>query len=80
MGTAPALSATRGKMMITSTPNGSRDLFAKLWFNSGMEWDKKSTHILEKIRLKMTSRRSSFRTGSILRRIMMNGFREKREH
>lgn len=40
-GTAPALSATRGKMMITSTPNGSRDLFAKLWFNSGMEWDKK---------------------------------------
>ena len=41
MGTAPALSATRGKMMITSTPNGSRDLFAKLWFNSGMEWDKK---------------------------------------
>lgn len=40
-GTAPALSATRGKMMITSTPNGSRDLFAKLWFGSGMEWDKK---------------------------------------
>ena len=27
--------------MITSTPNGSRDLFAKLWFGSGMEWDKK---------------------------------------
>lgn len=40
-GTAPSLSATRGKMMITSTPNGSRDLFAKLWFGSGMEWDKK---------------------------------------
>ena len=40
-GTAPALSATRGKMIITSTPNGSRDLFAKLWFGSGMEWDKK---------------------------------------
>ncbi len=40
-GTAPALSATRGKMIVTSTPNGSRDLFAKLWFGSGMEWDKK---------------------------------------
>ncbi len=40
-GTAPALSATRGKMIVTSTPNGSRDLFAKLWFNSGMTWDKK---------------------------------------
>ena len=40
-GTAPALSATRGKMIITSTPNGSRDLFAKLWFGSGMEFDKK---------------------------------------
>jgi len=40
-GTAPALSATRGKMIITSTPNGSRDLFAKLWFGSGMEWNKK---------------------------------------
>ena len=40
-GTAPALSATRGKMIITSTPNGSRDLFAKLWFGSGMEWSKK---------------------------------------
>jgi len=41
LGTAPALSATRGKMIITSTPNGSRDLFAKLWFGTGMEWDKK---------------------------------------
>lgn len=40
-GTAPALSATRGKMIVTSTPNGSRDLFAKLWFNSGMTWNKK---------------------------------------
>jgi len=40
-GTAPALSATRGKMIITSTPNGSKDLFAKLWFGSGMVWDKK---------------------------------------
>lgn len=40
-GTAPALSATRGKMIVTSTPNGSRDLFAKLWFGSGMTWDKK---------------------------------------
>jgi hypothetical protein len=39
--TAPALSATRGKMLITSTPNGSRDLFAKLWFGTGMDWDKK---------------------------------------
>lgn len=40
-GTTPALSSTNGKMMITSTPNGSKDLFAKLWFGSGMEWDKK---------------------------------------
>ena len=40
-GTAPALSATQGKMMITSTPNGSRDLFAKLWFGTGMEWDRR---------------------------------------
>ena len=40
-GTAPALSATRGKMIVTSTPNGSRDLFAKLWFGAGMAWDKK---------------------------------------
>lgn len=40
-GTSPALSATRGKMIVTSTPNGSRDLFAKLWFGTGMEWDKK---------------------------------------
>jgi hypothetical protein len=40
-GTTPALSATKGKMLITSTPNGSRDLFAKLWFGSGMTWDKK---------------------------------------
>lgn len=40
-GTTPALSSTNGKMMITSTPNGSKDLFAKLWFGSGMAWDKK---------------------------------------
>lgn len=40
-GTSPALSATRGKMIVTSTPNGSRDLFAKLWFGTGMVWDKK---------------------------------------
>lgn len=40
-GTAPSLSATKGKMLITSTPNGNRDLFAKLWFGSGMEWNKK---------------------------------------
>lgn len=39
-GTAPALSATKGKMIISSTPNGSRDLFAKIWFGTGMEWDK----------------------------------------
>jgi len=39
--TAPALSSTNGKMLITSTPNGSKDLFAKLWFGTGMEWDKK---------------------------------------
>lgn len=47
-GTAPALSATRGKMIVTSTPNGSRDLFAKLWFNSGMEWDKKEYTYIRK--------------------------------
>lgn len=47
-GTAPALSATRGKMLITSTPNGSRDLFAKLWFGSGMEWDKTEYTYLRK--------------------------------
>lgn len=47
-GTAPALSATRGKMIITSTPNGSRDLFAQLWFGSGMEWNKKE-YTYEKI-------------------------------
>ena len=47
-GTAPALSATRGKMIITSTPNGSRDLFAKIWFNSGMVWDKKEYTYLRK--------------------------------
>ena len=52
MGTAPALSATRGKMMITSTPNGSRDLFAKLWFNSGMEWDKKEYTYIRKNKAK----------------------------
>lgn len=40
-GTSPALSATKGKMLITSTPNGSRDLFAKLWTGTGMEWDKR---------------------------------------
>ena len=40
--TAPALSATQGKMIVTSTPNGSKDLFAKLWFGSGMVWDKKA--------------------------------------
>ena len=51
-GTAPALSATRGKMMITSTPNGSRDLFAKLWFNSGMEWDKKEYTYIRKNKAK----------------------------
>lgn len=47
-GTAPALSATRGKMIVTSTPNGSRDLFAKIWQNSGMEWDKKEMTYLRK--------------------------------
>lgn len=40
-GTSPALSATNGKMLLTSTPNGSRDLFAQLWLGTGMEWDKK---------------------------------------
>ena len=55
MGTAPALSATRGKMMITSTPNGSRDLFAKLWFNSGMEWDKKE-YTYKKLVLELNDR------------------------
>jgi phage terminase large subunit-like protein len=47
-GTGPALSATRGKMIVTSTPNGSRDLFAKIWFNSGMEWDKKEMTYMRK--------------------------------
>jgi|SaaInlStandDraft_4_1057021.scaffolds.fasta_scaffold34405_2 hypothetical protein len=51
-GTAPSLSATRGKMMITSTPNGSRDLFAKLWFGSGMEWDKKEYTYVRKNKAK----------------------------
>jgi hypothetical protein len=51
-GTAPALSATRGKMIVTSTPNGSRDLFAKLWFNSGMEWDKKEYTYMRKNKAK----------------------------
>jgi hypothetical protein len=47
-GTTPALSATRGKMIITSTPNGSRDLFSKLWFGTGMVWDKKEYNYLRK--------------------------------
>lgn len=51
-GTAPALSATRGKMIVTSTPNGSRDLFAKLWFGSGMEWDKKEYTYVRKNKAK----------------------------
>ena len=52
-GTAPALSATRGKMIVTSTPNGSRDLFAKLWFGSGMVWDKKEyTYVRDKSAVK----------------------------
>lgn len=47
-GTAPALSSTNGKMIVTSTPNGSKDLFAKLWFGTGMEWDKKEyTYVLK---------------------------------
>jgi len=47
-GTGPALSATKGKMLITSTPNGNRDLFAKLWFGTGMEWDKKAHDYVRK--------------------------------
>ena len=47
-GTAPALSSTNGKMIVTSTPNGSKDLFAKLWFGTGMEWDKKDFTYLKK--------------------------------
>jgi len=35
----PALSSTKGKIMITSTPNGNKDLFSKIWFESGMVWD-----------------------------------------
>ena len=35
----PALSSTKGKIMITSTPNGNKDLFSKIWFDSGMVWD-----------------------------------------
>jgi len=46
--TSPALSATKGKMLITSTPNGSRDLFAKLWLGTGMEWDKTEFTYLRK--------------------------------
>jgi len=47
-GTAPSLSATKGKMLITSTPNGNRDLFAKLWFGTGMEWNKKEHSYVRK--------------------------------
>jgi hypothetical protein len=35
----PALSSTKGKIMITSTPNGNKDLFSKIWFDTGMVWD-----------------------------------------
>jgi len=37
----PALSSSEGKLLITSTPQGTKDLFAKLWFNSGMKWIEK---------------------------------------
>jgi len=47
-GTTPALSSTNGKMMVSSTPNGSKDLFAKLWFGAGMVWDKKEYTYLRK--------------------------------
>lgn len=39
---SPALSTTRGKLLVTSTPNGTKNLFAKMWFGSGMLWNDQS--------------------------------------
>jgi len=44
----PSLSASKGKLIITSTPNGTKDLFANIWFNTGMVWDSKENFYIKK--------------------------------